>query len=127
MKFLRTTLALLGGVAIFIGSADAKDRQELAAISIPDLGLKVAPACDGKTVSFDLVNTGEAWPAVGAIMIIKATDRTVLNRRNMRLAQGQKASFKLLAERNPGGEVALFVAPTWFVREFTLDARISCD
>jgi len=60
-------------------------------------------------------------------MILKAGDRTVLNRRNMRLAQGQKASFKLLAERNPGGEIALYVAPTWFVREFTLDARISCD
>ncbi|MDX9862263.1 MAG: hypothetical protein RBS99_15245 [Rhodospirillales bacterium] len=127
MKFLRTTLALMGGVAILMGSADAKDRQELAAISVPDLGLRVVSACIGKTVSFELTNTGDAWPAVGAIMIIKASDRSVLNRRNMRLAQGQKASFKLIAERNPGGEIALYVAPTWFVREFTFDARISCD
>jgi hypothetical protein len=127
MTLLRTTLALLGGALIFMGSANARDRQEVAAVSIPDLGLQIAPACEGKTVTFDLVNTGEAWPAVGAIMILKASDRAVLNRRNMRLAQGQKASFKLLAERNPGGEIALHVAPTWFVREFTLDARISCD
>jgi hypothetical protein len=127
MTLLRTTLALLGGALIFMGSANAWDRQEVAAVSIPDLGLQIAPACEGKTVTFDLVNTGEAWPAVGAIMILKASDRAVLNRRNMRLAQGQKASFKLLAERNPGGEIALYVAPTWYVREFTLDARISCD
>ncbi len=127
MAFVRTTLALLGGALILMGSADAQERQEISAISIPDLGLQVAPACEGKTVTFDLVNTGEAWPAVGAIMILKANDRAVLNRRNMRLAQGQKASFKLLAERNPGGEIALYVAPTWYVREFKLDARISCD
>ncbi|MBE0532813.1 MAG: hypothetical protein IH626_18465 [Rhodospirillales bacterium] len=127
MAFVRTILALLGGALIIVGSADARDRQEVAAVSIPDLGLQIVPACEGKTVTFDLVNTGEAWPAVGAIMILKASDRAVLNRRNMRLAQGQKASFKLLAERNPGGEIAIYVAPTWFVREFTLDARISCE
>lgn len=127
MAFVRTTLALLGGALILMGSAAAQERQEMSAISIPDLGLQVVPACEGKTVAFDLVNTGEAWPAVGAIMIVKAGDRAVLNRRNMRLAQGQKASFKLLAERNPGGEIALYVAPTWYVREFKLDARISCD
>lgn len=127
MAFVRTTLALLGGALIVMGSAAAQDRQEVSAIAIPDLGLQVTTACEGKAVSFDLVNTGEAWPAVGAIMIVKAGDRAVLNRRNMRLAQGQKASFKLLAERNPGGEIALYVAPTWYVREFKLDARISCD
>ena len=127
MAFVRTILALVGGAVILMGSADAADRQEVSAISIPDLGLQIAPGCEGKTVTFNLVNTGEAWLAVGAIMILKATDRAVLTRRNMRLAQGQKASFKLLAERNPGGEIALYVAPTWFVREFTLDARISCD
>jgi hypothetical protein len=126
MLFARTLLALAGGVMILTGAAGAGERSQ-AAVSISELGLQVVPACDGRTVVFDLVNTGEAWPAVGAIMIVKAGDRSVLNRRNMRLAQGQKAAFKQLGERNPGGEIGLFVAPTWFAREFTLDARIACD
>gem|GEM_PF-7079928 len=126
MVFVRTVLALLGGAVVLMSSAGAADRQT-AAISIPELGLQVVPSCDGKTVTFDLVNTGEAWPAIGAIMVVKASDRAVLNRRNMRLAHGQKASFKVLGERNPGGEIALFVSPTWFLREFTIDARVSCD
>lgn len=139
MKGVFGALATLAGaVVVFVDVASAAgvEGQEappppvkiiVAQETVPDVGLDVQAVCQGKTVVFSFLNVGEPWPAVANIKIFRVSDQVLLFHRSMRMAKMQKASFKLPAAKNPGGEIGLFVEPSWMMRTFSVDAKATCD
>lgn len=129
--------SLVGAMVICAGGALASGAEGekapppvkiiVAQETVPDVGLDVEAVCQGKTVVFSFLNVGEPWPAVANIKIFRVSDQVLLFHRSMRMTKMQKASFKLPAAKNPGGEIGFFVEPSWMMRSFTVDAKATCD
>ncbi len=88
------------------------------------LDLKIDVKCEKGTAVFKLVNNGGKWLKLGAIQIYRVDGKKVISQRRLRLAKGQTSSFKARAE--DGGEVGLWVEPSWYRRKFDYDAKIAC-
>jgi len=137
MDFMRGTLVCLAGAMMVCASAaDAAGTEGngiapikiiVAQDTVEEVGLNVTATCQGKAVVFSFLNIGEPWPAMAAIKIFRVSDRSVLFQRSMRMAKMQKGSFKLQADKNPGGEIGFFVEPSWISRKFTVDAKATCN
>ena len=137
MKVVRVALACLAGAMAFAGGAGAAGIETGSAIqeakvfmaqaTVAAVGLDVMASCQGRAVHFSFVNLGDSWPAMAAIKIVRISDRSVLFERSLRMAKHQKGSFRLQAEKNPGGEVGFFVEPSWTERPFTVDAKATCN
>lgn len=139
MKRLYGVLAsLAGAMVVFAADAGAAgvemrpvqapaEKVIVAQEKIEEVGLQVEASCEGRTVLFSFLNLGDAWPALATIKIFKVSDKSVLYERSMRMIKLQKGSFKLQAEKNPGGEIGFFVEPSWSQRPFTVDAKATCN
>jgi len=136
MKVLQGVLACLAGAMVFFangagaagidGGPSAEEKVFVAQATVAGVGLDIVASCQGRSVHFSFVNIGESWPATAAIKVVRISDRSVLFERSMRMAKHQKGSFKLQAEKNPGGEIGFFVEPSWTERPFTVDAKANC-
>lgn len=137
MKGLRVALACLAGALALVdvagattvekGSAAAPaEKVFMTQATVAAVGLDIVASCQGRAVYFSFVNIGDDWPATAAIKVIRLSDRSLLFERSMRMAKHQKGSFRLQAEKNPGGEIGFFVEPSWTERPFTVDAKVTC-
>ncbi len=100
---------------------------ELAQSDGPQVSLEIVSACESGVATFKIVNVGERWPAMGTLKVFQIVDDKTkqVSEREMRFAQGQKASFRM---KNPGtGGLGLFVEPSWYKRPFELDAEVKCE
>lgn len=110
-----------------------KDQQgatvrslDLAQADGQAVNLEIVSACAGGVATFKIVNVGERWPEMGTLKIFAVSNGQVkpVSEREMRFAQGQKASFRLKSEGSSG--IALFVDPSWYKRPFAFDAEVTC-
>ena len=84
--------------------------------------------CEARAPVFQILNQGAKWPALGTIYLYRTEGRKLITKRALRLAAGQKMTFKV---RRKGtrryGNVGLWVSPGWSKRPFAYDAQITCD
>lgn len=90
------------------------------------LKLKINAECLNGVALFRVTNKGEQWPKSAYFMVYRATDNTLLNRRRLRMAEGQQASFKISKGAQPGDELAIYIEPGWYKRAFHYDGKIVC-
>jgi len=99
---------------------------DLAKATTRNVNLEIVSACVDNTATFKIVNLGDKWPQLGKLKIfhtINGQTKTV-SERNMRFAQGQKASFRM---KNVGNaRIGIFVEPSWYDRPFQFDAEVDC-
>jgi len=132
---LTGSLALIAVVltaAASVSSADAAGvyRVELAQAGTTSgaVNVDIVTECRDNRATFKVVNAGSAWPkqgVLGVYMIRPDGTASLIAKRRMRLIDGQRASFRV---RTKGaGQLAMFIAPTWYKRDFTYDAAVSCQ
>ncbi len=138
MLIATATLSAGGGEAAEL-AADRTGRISRIALKPPSAGvgqaaqlsatpikLKVLAQCHKDATVFRVVNAGESWPKAGRFKIYRTGDKSMVSQRRMRLAPGQKASFKVKKKFASGEEMGLWVEPGWYSRKFTYDARVRC-
>jgi hypothetical protein len=127
-------LAAVAGVVLAGGmeasaSGHGTAPSRLAQTPLPNIAksvrVRVTAACEEGAALFQVFNEGEAWPQPGKIAIYRTEGRVLVSQRSMRMASGQRASFKV---KSPGGniELGLSVEPTWYTRPAAYDAKIAC-
>ena len=97
-----------------------------AATPTNSLKLKINAKCTNGVAFFRVVNNGDAWPKAAQFEVYRAADNKLLKRRRLRMAQGQNASFRIRGEAEPGEELAIYIDPAWYERDFRYDGKIVC-
>lgn len=121
-----TLAAALFVVAAALPAAFAGDPAQQAQAAAGAVAIAVDAECKDGAAVFRIRNQGAAWPKLGNVAVYRTNGGAVINERQMRLVEGQSASFRIRSESSGGGEVALWVSPSWYARDFRYDARISC-
>ncbi len=120
MRTPRTFLAAFGCAALFFVGGPASGAD-------PDiLKLDINAKCLNGVALFRIVNTGNRWPDSAMFNVYRAIDRTLINRRRLRMAKNQQASFRVSKGTHPGEELAIYVDPGWYRRQFRFDGKITC-
>jgi hypothetical protein len=102
-------------------------RQEARRIEGQDLALEIAPVCLKGIPAFQVTNLGERWPLTAEVSLYRIDTNARLSQRRVRLSNGQQLMFRVPEEASQSvEEVGIFIAPGWYSREFTLDARARC-
>jgi hypothetical protein len=102
-------------------------RQEARRIEGQDLALEIAPVCLKGIPAFQVTNLGERWPLTAEVSLYRIDTNAKLSQRRVRLSNGQQLMFRVPEEASQSvEEVGIFIAPGWYNREFTLDARARC-
>jgi hypothetical protein len=111
------------GAAPFQVAALLGDRASSAPVEID-----VVARCGEGEALIPVHNVGAAWPQVGTIAVYRLAggERQLINKRMMRLADGQWASFKVKAPESGSDSLALHVALSWHGRGFAHDAAVRC-
>ena len=98
----------------------------LSAAAFAPIRLRVNTECRNGAAIFKVFNTGSRWPRAGTFTIFIRDGRKRVIKRRMRLARGQRASFRFKA-RNAGKiRLGLWVDPSWYSRKFRYDAKLTC-
>ena len=127
MKIFKTfsAVVLLGAVSWNGGalgqnlSGGLKDMPEV-------LEMTVSVSCKNGDVTFTITNKGKAWPRVGDFSVYSTAITKRIHHRRMRLAEGQRVTFRVLGVAGGGSEIGLWVEPSWFKRRFDYDAKTTC-
>lgn len=121
-KNFRTAAAALGAALAVSAAAPA------AAPAAEPVLVRVSAGCADGEAMFQVQNVGGAWPKVGTISVyrVRGEDRLAVNKRVMRLADGQYASFKVKTAGIGSDSLALYVDPSWYGRAFAYDAAVTC-
>ena len=102
-------------------------RVQLAQVGGDAVNVDIVTECRDNRAIFKVVNTGDAWPkqgVLGVYMIRADGTANLIAKRSMRLINGQRASFRV---RTKGaGQLAMFIAPSWYQRDFQYDASVEC-
>ena len=92
----------------------------------PEIKVMITPSCDSGDSRFEIHNTGEPWPGLAMISLIRTDTKEVVTQREMRLRPEQKVVYR--AKDSPDGvEVALRIEPTWYKRSPAYDSVITCS
>ena len=96
-----------------------------AAAQAPEVKVTISPSCEKGDSQFEIVNTGESWPGMAMISLVRMDTKEVVTQREMRMRAGQKIVYR--AKDSPDGvEVGLRIEPTWYKRPPTLDSIVTC-
>jgi hypothetical protein len=120
-------LAAAGLSCLAAGTTPASGAETALAAGSA-LRIKIETACkDGDTI-FKVLNTGQTWPKTSTFGIYRLTEKAghIITTRRMRLTEGQQASFRISAKRNPTGRLGLVVQPGWYTRKPAYDATVAC-
>jgi hypothetical protein len=90
------------------------------------LNLNVNADCQNGIALFQIVNKGDCWPDSAMLNVYRAVYRTLINRRRLRMAKDQQASFRVSKGTRPGDQLAIYIDPNWYKREFRFDGLVSC-
>lgn len=125
------------GLAVMVASAvglalttfaSQSHSAETARVTAAPLKLSIDTRCDSGNATFQIQNTGHAWPKASTFAVYRLAKGKahLIAKRRMRLKAGQKASFRVKASRNTTGNLGLNVDPSWYKRKKVLDARLTC-
>ena len=120
MRGYRLLSVALVGVAALIFATPARTADPNT------LKLDIDAHCLNGVALFQIVNKGDRWPDSAMFNVYRAVDRTLLNRRRLRMAKNQQASFRVSKGTHPGEELAIYVEPGWYKRQFRFDGKITC-
>ncbi len=102
-------------------------RVEMAQARGGIVNLEIQTDCKDERATFKITNAGAAWPKTGIIGVYRVRadgSASLISKRNLRLTDGQHASFRV---RTKGASrLAMFVAPSWYKRDFAYDAQVAC-
>ena len=134
-RYRKHALAVFASITL-AGSATAsfatESAPESAQVSPGVLNMNIAVDCQDGSAMFKIRNVGDAWPKTSTFAIYnmrkkgKKRLRRLISKRNMRLKDGQRASFRIKTENLPTSRLGLWVKPGWYQRDFDYDAVVNC-
>lgn len=123
-----TAAGVLLALSMATGAHADHVTVELAALPGGDKPvLEVAAQCEGGFALFQVKNTGNDWPALADIELLRAGEPKPLSKRSMRMKSGQMASFRLAINKVGPGEYGVRIGPSWYARESGPDVMVQCD
>ena len=91
------------------------------------LDMNVSITCKDGDATFTITNKGEAWPGVGNLSVYTTGVAKLIHNRRMRLGAGQRVTFRVPGVAGDNPEFGLWVDTSWFKRDFSYDAKITCS
>ncbi len=122
-----------GGDEAAVDGEAAIDKATVTELSIDDaapggkVDIEIKAYCEPGRSVFQVWNKGKRWPKTAIVGAYKASDNTALSTRRVRLAIGQKMTFRVKNATSDGAEVVLWVDPSWTDRPFGYDAKLTCN
>lgn len=108
MKHLTVIVGMFAAFGAALGANGAAAQQiETAQIRGGSIDVTVTGACLGKDAVFRVVNNGVAWAADREFIVYRTAGDIVVNKRKLRMAEGQSASFKVRGAARSGVELGL--------------------
>ncbi|MCH7551159.1 MAG: hypothetical protein IIA35_05600 [Proteobacteria bacterium] len=98
----------------------------LSAAAFDPIRLRVIAECTDGAAVFKVINIGGRWPRTGTFTIYTLDGQKWLSKRRLRLARGQRASFKFKSRKTGEMVLGLWVDPSWYSRDFRYDAKVIC-
>ena len=98
----------IGGVAGQV----AAQQIETAQIRSGSIDVTITGACLGKDAVFRVVNNGVEWATDREFVVYRTAGDIVVNKRKLRMGQGQSASFKVRGAARSGAELGLALEGT---------------
>lgn len=89
--------------------------------------MNVSVVCKNGDATFTITNKGDAWPGVGNLLVYSTGGTKLIHQRRMRLAIGQRVTFRVPGVAGDNLEFGLWIDPSWFKRDFKYDAKITCN
>lgn len=106
-----------------VALAQPRNGNELA-----DYAVEIIARCDGDNALFQVINRGKDWPQEAAIGIYRTRNVGLVMKRVAQLTGRQTASLRVAPERGRATqEYALWVQPSWQLRDFQFDTRLTCN
>ena len=126
--------AKLGGQeqTIFPSAQEGGDLIELSTRTgnqvVAEYAVEVLARCDGSSATFKIINRGKKWPQAAALSVYRTKNIGVVEEKLHRLDHGQSANVRVPPQQGRNAqEVALWVQPSWFLRRFKFDSRLTCN
>ncbi len=91
--------------------------------------VKIVSECrDGDTV-FRVVNDGSPWPDTGMFTLfrIDGPNRQMIGARRLTLGVRDSREFTVSKSQNRTGHVGISIDPSWYQRQFEIDADARCN
>ena len=101
--------------------------DQVAGIANP-INLQITTKCIDGNTEFDVTNVGTSWPSTGVISIfrIDGPNRQMVSARRLGMEAGENKTFKIGKGKNMTGTLGIAVEPSWYSRDFAMDATASC-
>jgi len=94
----------------------------------PDfVDMNVSVTCKDGDATFTVTNKGKAWPGVGNLSVYTTGLTKLIHNRRLRLNAGQRVTFRVSGVAGDNAEFGLWIDPSWFKRDFSYDAKITCS
>ncbi|MGB0671728.1 MAG: hypothetical protein ACPGNT_09545 [Rhodospirillales bacterium] len=122
----RAALLTAGFLAAGIMGASQAVQAQQASPYGDDIRLEIVVFCSEDAAEFRVQNMGGTWPKSAKFQLLRVQDQTVLSTRQLRLSEGQKASFKIKNSKGGKDNIGMFIDPSWYVRAFQYDATVDC-
>ncbi|MDA0998339.1 MAG: hypothetical protein O2944_09055 [Proteobacteria bacterium] len=119
-------LGVLAGTVQTSAAGDVQIAQAARAANSTLLQLGVEATCEDGNAIFKVTNLGAEWPKAGRLSIVYVEGTKIISKRNMRMTNGQNASFRVPASKIGAGEYQISVEPTWYDRGRIIDGRVAC-
>lgn len=103
-------------------------ENEVASMNIKPIALKISSLCENGVTVFRVSNTGGDWPESGVFSIFRmdGPNRQLISARRMQLQAGEAKTFRVSKKQNLTGQVGLAIEPSWYKRDFQMDADATC-
>ena len=123
-----TGLAMMITTTVLSTTPMQSQAAETALAAGATLRIQISADCQNGSTVFKVKNAGQSWPKPSTFAIYRIRDGqgSMISKRRMRLAEGQYASFRIKAARNPTGKLGIAVHPGWYQRQVDFDATASC-
>lgn len=94
----------------------------------PDYAVEIKSRCEGDNAIFEVVNRGKNWPSAAAIGVYRTGEVGLVEKQVRRLAKDQTINLRIAPEQGRATQrFAVWVQPSWLLRDFKFDAQITCN
>ncbi len=103
-------------------------ENEVANLGGKPIAVKITSVCERGVTVFRVVNIGDTWPNAGAFSMFRmdGPNRQLISARRMRLETGEAKTFRVSKKQNLTGVIGFAIEPSWYKRDFTIDADARC-
>jgi len=103
-------------------------ENEVASLNVKPINVKITSLCESGVTVFRVTNTGGDWPDTGVFSMFRigGDKRELISARRMQLNAGEAKTFRVSKKKNLTGQVGFSIDPSWYQREFKIDADAQC-